>query len=309
MKGTSLAYLLGLKFGFIEGRYSVTSKLTSIENNIIDNQVKNEGKEDTSIADISNIIEGKILTRGNKITFENKNITLERNIDNPCYIYFSEDSEVNVNFAYFYDSYPLQVTPQHIFFWPSMGKSNFTTKLDTNINLDKSNTAVYCGDLSDILGENAIESERAESIRLGSFPSNKNLKKHKGYFKLVKPVQKDCTVQLHFPPNKIPKKFNFQKEELNHLIHIEKLHNNRSFIMSGFDNISQFEKEQNKDHSNDISNILENKNIWFDLEYEKEENIAYSYNIIAEVMCKNEEGRDIDMSEVIHHNNNNEDKI
>jgi hypothetical protein len=46
----------------------------------------------------------------------------------------------------------------------------------------------------------------------------------------------------------------------------------------------------------------------FDLEYEKEENIAYSYNIIAEVMCKNEEGRDIDMSEVIHHNNN-EDKI
>lgn len=285
MKGTSLAYLLGLNY--VSARYSVTSKLTSIEN------IPITPKEDKT-EDIKNILQGKILTRGNKITFENNNIILERNIDNPCYIYFSEDSEVDVNFAYFYDGYPLQVTPQHIFFWPSLGKSNFTAQLDTNINLDKSNTAVYCGDLSDILGEHAIEAERAESIRLGSFPENKISKEHSGYFKLVKPVQEDCTVQLHFPPNKAPKTFNFQKEELNHLIKIEKQHDNRSIIMSGFDKISQLEAD------NQALSILENNNIYFDLEYEKEENIAFSYNVIAEVMCKNPtgEGRDIDMREV-----------
>lgn len=325
----TLAYLLAvspLAVDITQARYAVTSKLTSIENigqletsdvatigdtgndhNVTDDK-KEEQQQSPNV--IKNLLSGKILTRGSKLTFENKQQILEHNIDNPCYIYFSEDSDVDVKFAYFYDSYPLQVTPQHIFFWPGMGKNNFTAELDTNIELDNSNTAVYCGDLSDILGEKAIESERAQSIRLGSFPQSPTATHHQGYFKLVKPVKDGCTVQLHFPPNKAPSKFKFSTEEndhLNHIISIDKLHNDRSIIMSGFDDISSFEEDriekerkQNKNF-NELTDTsaLENRNIYFDLEYETVENIAPSYHIIAQVMCMNENGHEIDQSEYI----------
>lgn len=305
MKSPSLAYLLGLPITIANARYTITSKLTSIENIPIPSD-STLGGETPDYLQTKNILTGKILTRGSKITFENKKQILDHNIDNPCYVYFSEDSNVNVEFAYFHDSYPLQVTPQHIFFWPGLGRNNFTTELDTNIELDKSNTAVYCGDLSDVLGEHTIEGERAQSIRLGSFPTSRNSLSHEGHFKLVAPVQPGCTVQLHFPPNHAPAKFRFSDgkgnpSQLNSLIKIERLHEKRSIIMSGFDQISKdLEKLNNREgQANQHQTTILDQNIYFQLDYSSVENITYSYNVIAEVMCHNEEGKEIDQSEMV----------
>lgn len=291
MKVYSLACFLAPTLA--KARYSVTSKLTNIDHTI------NLDYETTN-----NILTGKILKSNKKLTFENSQDVLTHNIENPCYIYFSEDSEVHVDFAYFYDGYPLQVTPQHIFFWPSLGQKEFTVNLQTVSSknadseesegsagafLNKSNTAVYCGDLADILGEHPIESERALSIRLGSFPQEKHQLQHEGYFRLVQPVQPDCTVQLHFPPHQAPASFKFVNSNLDQVIEIQKLHNNRSIIMSNFDKLSQMAEENGVDEIGDI---------YFELEYESVDQISYSYNVIAEVMCPSDNARgEIDQSE------------
>lgn len=264
-------------------RYSLTGKLTSFDNIILD--------EDTHL--VKSILNGKILTKGSNIAFENKDTQLEHNLENPCYIYFSEDSGVNVKFAHFNDAYPLQVAPQHVFFWPGVNRSNFTVQLDSNVELSNENTAVYCGDLGDILGEHTIEGERSESIRLGSFPASPFDLKHEGYFKLVKPVHQGCHVELHFPTGHAPSDFTFANDDLNHLIKIEKNHDNRSYIMTGFDEISKYEQENN-------INVIENQNVYFNLEYPSFDQIAYSYNVVAQVMCEQEDGKwHLDQAELL----------
>lgn len=282
MKATnSLTYLLGLPAAL--ARYSLTGKLTSFENIPMD--------QDSSL--IKSILHGKILTKGGnpKVQFKNSHEMLEENLENPCYIYFSEDSEVDVKFAYFNNGFPLQVAPQHIFFWPGQNRSNFTVQLDSNRELSDSNTAIYCGDLGDILGEHTIEGQRAESVRLGSFPSSPFELKHEGYFRLTSAVQKGCHVELHFPIGHAPSSFKFKSEELNKVIHIERQHSDRSLIMTGFDEISRFEKE------NDLKVVMDS-NIYFDVEYSSFDHIAYSYNIVSQVMCPHGE-HDIDQFELV----------
>lgn len=285
MKGPkSLAYLLGVPISIASARYSLTGKLTSFDNMILD--------EEASL--VKSVVHGKILTKGNqKVAFTSEHDQLEQNLQNPCYIYFAEDANVNVKFAYFHDSFPLQVAPQHIFFWPGQNKSNFTVQLDSNVELSNENTAVYCGDLGDILGDHTIEGDRAESVRLGSFPSSPFDLKHEGSFKLVSPVHKGCHVELHFPVGHAPSDFKFSNDDLNHLIKIEKQHNDRSFIMTGFDEISQFEKDSGE-------NLITDQNIYFNLEYASFDHIAYSYNVVSQVMCPQEGSqRDIDQYDLL----------
>jgi hypothetical protein len=291
IKGNALAYLLGVPISIANARYTLTGKLTSFDNIILD--------EDTHL--VKSILQGKILSKttnaNTKLAFEsegeNENTQLEHNLDNPCYIYFAEDSGVNVKFAHFHDAYPLQVAPEHIFFWPGINKSNFTVQLDSNVELSQENTAVYCGDLGDILGEHTIEGERSESIRLGSFPASPFDLKHEGYFKLTKPVHKGCHVELHFPLGHAPSDFKFANDDLNHLIKVEKDHNDRSIIMTGFDEISKFEQENNV-------KVISNQNVYFDLEYSSFDQIAYSYNVVAQVMCEQSDGKwNLDQSELI----------
>jgi len=277
----SLACLFGLPAAL--ARYSLTGKLTSFENLPMN--------EDSNL--FKSILNGKILTKGGnpKLQFRSSHDLLEDNLENPCYIYFSEDSEVDVKFAYFNDGFPLQVAPQHIFFWPGQSRSNFTVELDSNKELSDSNTAIYCGDLGDILGEHTIEGQRAESVRLGSFPKSPFDLRHEGYFRLTSPVKSGCHVELHFPIGHAPSSFKFKSEELNKVIRIEKQHNDRSLVMTGFDEISRFEKD------NDLNVVLD-QNIYFDVEYSSFDHIAYSYNIVSQVMCPHGQ-HDIDQFEIV----------
>jgi hypothetical protein len=284
MKGNALAYLLGVPISMAHARYSLTGKLTSFDNIILD--------EDTHL--VKSILNGKIITKGSNIAFDNQDTQLEHNLENPCYIYFAEDSGVNVKFAHFQDAYPLQVAPQHVFFWPEVNRSNFTVQLDSNVELSNENTAVYCGDLGDILGEHTVEGDRSESVRLGSFPASPFDLKHEGYFKLVKPVHQGCHVELHFPQGHAPSDFSFVNDDLNHLIKVEKLHDDRSYIMSGFDEISKYEQE------NDVK-VIDNQNVYFNLEYSSFDHIAYSYNVVAQVMCEQLDGKwNLDQIDLIH---------
>lgn len=337
MKGTTLAYLLGAP-AISRARYLILdSKFTSIENvenfaiedlesesNALSNlhnghdlsvtsraglaksQIQevdhqnSEDDDDISFFELSfkNILSGTITQRGNKLTFASDETEKAENLRNPCYIYFSEDIDINVDFAYFHDGYPLQVTPRHIFFWPGLGQHKFNVELDSNLSLDRSKVSVFCGDLSDILGEHSIEGERAHSIRLGSFPSEKpspaageTSLSHEGYFQLMRPVVNgDCKVQLHFPLNHAPTKFTFLDEYLQEFIHTKTDHNGRSYYFEGFGDIEEHRPGFLKS-SNGVVKFL--------VEYENVESVAYSYNMVAEVMCKDKNGREVDQFELL----------
>jgi len=258
---------------FTIGRYTMTSKLSMIEN-----------FESGKTSFYKSIINGKIFKR-EKNSYSNKNTE-------PCYLYFANDLDISVSFAYFYNSFPLDVAPQNIFFWPEHGKNNFTVELESEYELDYSNVSVYCGDMTDILGENAVEYERAESIKLGSFPKDPTLLNHFGYFNLVTPVLENCKVELHFPEGKFPSKFEFADRILNKKIKTEIKNNKRTLSFSGFDKLDK-----------NVDNVFtKSSNVIFNLQYSDVDSIAYSYNIISDVVCE-KDGFEVDQSMIMHESN------
>ena len=300
MKGFhSLAYCL---LGFVVtketiSRYTISAKIDEIISEPLFTEAEaSEALQNNAEQELlyATSINGRILNsnqKSKKLHFENDNDKLEQNIDNPCYLYFSEDIDVNVNFAYFYDGFPLQVTPRHIFFWPDIGSKVFSLDLQSDVELNTSNTALYCGDLSDILGMNAIESERAESIRLGSFPEQPfgpmASLRHSGSFVLTSPVLESCEVEMHFPEGHSPKELKFREKILRDNLEVEIKNEGRSFIFKGFDQLT-------KDNENDILN----RRIEFDLAYKSFDRIAYSYDIVTYVNC-NYHGREMDQYDLM----------
>lgn len=287
MKSTSLAYFISLSalsFKEYESRYTINSKVIQITSKLLTPKDQIQIESDKGNQEIheplyESKIFGEIKQEGNKIRFENENDELEHNIDNPCYLYFSEESNVNVNFVYLHDGFPLQVTPTDIFFWPHTNANNFTINIQSNTELNDSNTAVYCGDLSEILGVNAIEAERAQSIRLGSFPADPLSLSNIGYFILTQSVQPNCQVEIHFPIGHEPMNFSFYDSKVEETVSIEINNNGRSYIIHGFDKIT-------------ISHVK------FITEYSSFDKVAYSYNIIAQVTCSIH-GRQIDQYDYI----------
>lgn len=299
MKGFhSLAYcFLGLSSNnLVQSRYTISAKIEEIISEPLFTEaeaseaLQNDAEQELLYA---TSIHGKILSKGSKIYFENSEDKLENNIDNPCYLYFSEDIDVNVNFAYFYDGFPLQVTPRHIFFWPNIGSKNFSLDLQSDVELDSSNTALYCGDLSDILGMNAIESERAESIRLGSFPEQPfgplASLRHSGNFVLTSPILDTCQVEIHFPEGHAPKSLKFREQIFKDNIEMEIKNSGRSFIFKGFNELT---------NNDDTKKQVLNKRVEFDLQYKSFDQIAYSYDIVTYVNC-NYHGRDMDQYDLV----------
>lgn len=189
----------------------------------------------------------------------------------PCYMYFYEDLDVDLSFVYMDHAYPLQVTDRHIFFWPARATSNFTIKFDSKQRyFDTSLLSVYCGDLTDILGRNTIEQENAEFVKLGSFPERPDKTEHAGRVQLQSEGlnQESCKLQVHFPSKKVPQSLVLSS---GNQLQVTPLEDERSFEITGLETL-----ESTKFHD-----------IWFDLKYADTSRIAYSYQIVAEVVgCK-----------------------
>lgn len=207
-------------------------------------------------------ITGKFTSSSNN--FENSYIT------NCCYIYFSD--ETTTEFVYMHDSFPLQVTPKYIFFWPSQS-TNFKITTKSSSKLNPKNTNLYCGDISEILGTNSIEFDRAKDVQLGSFPQNENLLQHVGYFQLNKVVNKGCKVLIWMKQEYSPKSVEILNHEMNN-VKVEFYKSGGSFALE-FGNLDQV--------FNQTMGI--SRRIYFLMKYDKIESISYSYKMSAEVVC------------------------
>ena len=122
----------------------------------------------------------------------------------PCMVW-TNDVHQKFNFAYLYDSFPLQKTDKAIFFWTRGPK--FSLKIESLRELDVSNLKLYCGDISDVLGSATIEDERADKVRISSFPTNKTDLVGQGRFVINKNyiMKQDDMIRLTFPYQSSPK--------------------------------------------------------------------------------------------------------
>lgn len=126
--------------------------------------------------------------------------------ENPISCMLFSKTPVNFKFTYLYDSFPLQVTKDTIFFW-TRGPF-FSVKIDTENILKLENLGIYCGDLSDVLGKNTIEGEEAERVRISSFPSDSRDLMTEGKFVISDgyEIRQNDIIRLTFPYHTKPER-------------------------------------------------------------------------------------------------------
>lgn len=196
-------------------------------------------------------------------------------------MYFYDDLDINLSFVYLYRAFPLQITNRHIFFWPERSSTNFTVRFDSNQKyFDTSLLSVYCGDLTDILGRNTIEQENAELVKIGSFPADPSEIRHLGYVQLEHDGlnQESCKVKLHFPEGQRPVGLAMHDSRLLAREVVSGKNKHHTWELTGLEGL----QGQTKD-----------LNLWFDVEYASIDDIAYSYQVVAEMVeCREEETPD-----------------
>lgn len=263
----------------VSARYSASSKISRISTN---------PNPSTLNGDFQTIVSGELIPNKNFLIKKKKehknpakngheNSELDIFQDTPCYMYFYDDLDINLSFVYLHKAFPLQITNRHIFFWPEKESTNFTVRFDSNQKyFDTSLLSVYCGDLTDILGRNTIEQENAELVKIGSFPSEPSQVKHLGYVQLEHDGlnQASCKIKLHFPQAQRPVSIKMREGSLN----AEEVVNGKShhtWEITGLENIDYSTK---------------NANVWFDVEYGSIDDVAFSYQVVAEMVeCREDE--------------------
>jgi len=250
----------------VSARYSASSKISRISTN---------PNPSTLNGNFQTIVSGELIPNKNFIHKKDKNNSFPKR-ENPCYMYFYDDLDINLSFVYLNKAFPLQITNRHIFFWPERDSKNFTVRFDSNQKyFDTSLLSVYCGDLTDILGRNTIEQENAELVKIGSFPADPQETRHLGYFQLEHDGlnQESCKVKLHFPKGNRPASIKMREASLNAEEVVDRK-SHHTWEVTGFENI-------------DFS--TKNMNVWFDVEYGSIDDIAYSYQVVAEMVeCREE---------------------
>jgi len=263
----------------VSARYSASSKISRISTN---------PNPSTLNGNYQTIVSGELIPNKNYQKFARNAQNAKKSSQNsdfsnpkPCYMYFYDDLDINLSFVYLHKAFPLQITNRHIFFWPEKQGTNFTVRFDSNQKyFDTSLLSVYCGDLTDILGRNTIEQENAELVKIGSFPSDPSEIKHLGYVQLAHENlnQESCKVRLHFPQDHRPVSIKMRESSL-HAEEVVTGKAHHTFEITGFENIEYSTK---------------NMNVWFDLEYNSIDDIAYSYQVVAEMVeCRNIEADEV----------------
>jgi hypothetical protein len=151
----------------------------------------------------------------------------------------------------------------------------------TLISAPKSNilkkNPLYCGDLTDILGRNTIEQENAELVKIGSFPSDPTQVKHLGYVQLEHEGlnQASCKIKLHFPQAQRPVSIKMRESASLSIEEVVTGKSHHTWEITGLEN---------------IENSTKNANVWFDVEYGSIDDVAFSYQVVAEMVeCREEE--------------------